>query len=114
MQDTFWFHDPRSELEKDKKKLAKIKPFEAPKFNIPKSGNSDFDFDLGEEGGVAVEDGTDAAAGTEESLNDFVVNSGEINENPDVNIFKLISNRYLISYPKLLNEKKKTAPAVSK
>ncbi len=76
---------------------------------MPGRSESDFDFDLDDEGGIDEngdfgEDGTSARA--EEDLGEFVVDSGEIVENEDVNIFKLISNRYLLSYPVLLEEKK--------
>jgi hypothetical protein len=97
-----------NDLKKFKKKTAyKRKAF--PKFNMPTAPKSDFDFDLGGEGGTTIEDeGTTVKTGKgEENLSEFVVNSGEINEDENVNIFKLISNRYLMSYPVLLNEKKK-------
>lgn len=78
-----------------------------PKFNIPKSDT--FDFDMGDDtavGGTTIDESGETAAG-EENLADFQLNTeDEINENEDVNIFKLISNRYLQSYPVLLEEQK--------
>lgn len=80
-----------------------------PSFNMPSRSESDFDFDLDDEGGVGEsgefgQEGSSARG--EEELGEFIVDSGEIVENEDVNIFKLISNRYLLSYPVLLEEKK--------
>ncbi len=85
-----------------KTKLAKI-----PKFDLPKSNIPSFDLDLGDEGGITDEEiGTEVTAtNKEEDLANFTVDAGEVNENQSVNIFKLISNRYLLNYPKLLEEK---------
>jgi hypothetical protein len=75
-----------------------------PSFKMPKAQK--FDFDLGDSDIDSYDDGTSSkvAAKGEEDLSNFQVNNGEINENSDVNIFKLISNRYLRSYPILLEE----------
>jgi hypothetical protein len=93
----------------EKKKNTAYKPNTFPKFEMPTTPSNDFDFDLGGEGGTTIDDeGATAKTGkAEEDLSEFVVNSGEINEDENVNIFKLISNRYLMSYPVLLNEKKR-------
>jgi hypothetical protein len=92
-----------------KKKENKVSSRHIPTFKMPTAQKNDFDFDLGGEGGTTIDDeGKTANTGkAEEDLSQFVVNSGEINEDENVNIFKLISNRYLRSYPTLLNEKKK-------
>jgi hypothetical protein len=69
----------------------------------------DFDLDFGDEdaGGVANADGTAAdAAGTKgpEKLEDFVLKHDDINKRSEVPIWKILSNRYILSYPKILEE----------
>ncbi|MAX65552.1 MAG: hypothetical protein QF441_13755 [Bacteriovoracaceae bacterium] len=98
------------ELKKVEKKEDKKKTVTSlPKFKMPtapKTSGFDFDFDSSQEGGIKVVDsGEDSDIAKEKNLDEFIVNSGEVNENSNVNIFKLISNRYLLSYPKLLEEK---------
>ena len=69
----------------------------------------DFDLDFGDEdaGGVANADGTAAdSAGTKgpEKLEDFVLKHDDINKRSEVPIWKILSNRYILSYPKILEE----------
>jgi hypothetical protein len=40
------------------------------------------------------------------SMSDFEINHDDINKKKDVSIFKLLSNRYILRYPKLMEEKK--------
>lgn len=88
----------------DKGKVTKS-GLQVPKFNLPNSKKSDFDFDVGDSGkAVKIEDSDKVEKG-EEDLANFQLDGEEINENENVDIFKLISNRYLLSYPKLLDEK---------
>ena len=73
-----------------------------PTFDIPSSQSFDFDDSEVDE----FSDGTDVTSDkSSQDLSNFQVNNGEVNENSDVNIFKLISNRYLRSYPVLLEER---------
>ncbi len=76
---------------------------------IPQTGASSteegaLDLGLGEDG--ALTEGADLSADmkAEEKLSDFNVNESDITNKPDVSLFKLLSNRYLLSYPKVLNE----------
>ncbi|MBT4790779.1 MAG: hypothetical protein HON90_04345, partial [Halobacteriovoraceae bacterium] len=96
-------------LKKKQAKLAKIKPINIPKFESAGIASGAGDFDFGMDDGVAGSDapiieGGEAKAG--EKLEEFVIDAGEINDNQHVNIFKLISNRYLHSYSTLLDEAK--------
>jgi hypothetical protein len=97
-----------SKLNIEKLKIEKNtnvgKKVSIPSFEMPKAQK--FDFDLGDSDTDSYDDGSssEVAGKAEEDLSDFQVNNGEINENSDVNIFKLISNRYLRSYPILLEE----------
>lgn len=50
--------------------------------------------------------GFDLDSGETNELSDFVVENEDINSDKDKNIFKLISHRYLLNYPVLLEEKK--------
>ena len=83
---------------------AKVSSFKAPSFSMPSSNKGAFDFDVDSGDGVQVQD-VEKPAGEEQSLQEFVVNTEEINENENVDIFKLISNRHLIYYPVLLERK---------
>lgn len=97
------------DLEKLKKeqKAAGLdyKPIKAPKFNLPKAGSNPYDFDVDDVGDAVVVEEEAAPAAEEGDLADFEVPEQEINEREDVNIFKLLSNRYLNKYPTLLEEK---------
>ncbi len=66
-----------------------------------------FDLDFGD---TSVDDGTKAASGKskkkEGRLDDYVVKHNDINKRKDVSIFKILSNRYILSYPKVLEEVK--------
>ena len=58
-------------------------------------------------GGVSNADGTGAdAAGAKkpEKLDDFVLQHDDINKRKEVPIWKILSNRYILSYPKILDE----------
>ncbi len=91
-----------------KKKAAEYQPqnFKAKDFQGG-TAKSDFDFDVsGGEGGTSIAEGESATGSdTGQALEDFVLDDAGINEKPHVNIFKLISNRYFIKYPALLNER---------
>lgn len=51
-----------------------------------------------------IEHGISELEGKEKNLDSFVLNYNDINKKPGVSIFKLLSNRYLIQYPKLLEK----------
>lgn len=93
-------------LKKERQKKISSAKFEVSEFKVPKEKKApSFDFDVDEMSeGIAIEDGAKDESKAEE-LADFDLGVEEINENENVSIFKLISNRYLISYPKLLDEK---------
>lgn len=75
----------------------------------PSAGSFDLDL-LGDDmGGEGMADATGDAAGetaakAEENLNDFEINHDDINKKTEVSIFKILSNRYILSYPKVLEE----------
>ena len=74
-----------------------------PNFKMPDvpSGGSDFDF--GSDDSFENADVQNGGS-RDQSLSDFVVDNGDIVEKPEANIFQLINNRYLRSYPVLLEE----------
>lgn len=75
----------------------------------PSAGGFDLDL-LGDDmGGEGMADATGDAAGetaakAEENLNDFEIKYDDINKKTEVSIFKILSNRYILSYPKVLEE----------
>ena len=75
--------------------------------SAPVAAMPSFDLDFGDEGEVAV--GSDAigaakSAKKTEKLGDFVMKHNDINKRKDISIFKILSNRYILSYPKVLEE----------
>jgi hypothetical protein len=75
--------------------------------SAPVAAIPSFDLDFGDEGEVAV--GSDAigaakSAKKTEKLGDFVMKHNDINKRKDISIFKILSNRYILSYPKVLEE----------
>jgi hypothetical protein len=67
-----------------------------------------FDLDFGDEAEVAG-GGSDAIGAAKsdkktEKLGDFVMKHNDINKRKDISIFKILSNRYILSYPKVLEE----------
>lgn len=82
----------------------------APAIKSPTSASGSSGFDFGDQDGFGTQP-TSSGASKPQSLDEFVVNTGEVADKPEANIFKLISNRYLRSYPILLEEVElKTAP----
>lgn len=93
------------ETKDDAPVVTKSTPFDF-NFSPPKSKKTEsLDFSFGDEGGVVSEEERDVAK-AEEDLGDFVLQHDDINKRKDVSIFKILSNRYLLSYPKVLEEKK--------
>ena len=95
-------------LEETAKKLAKsrgakfkFKPLAMPKFdtNLGGIGNS----------GSGFSD-SDMESTRQNVMSNLDMNQESISENKDGDIFKMITNRYLINYPTMLNEKKKDSP----
>ena len=86
-------------------KVAANKPvYTTPSFDMPKA--PDFNFDMGSDSSSSTDvmaDANEPAA----DMADFEYKREDINQRSDVNLFKLISNRYLRSYPVLLKEDKK-------
>lgn len=94
---------------KEKKKVAKAKipTFKTPAVNIPSFG-SDFDTDdYNAKDGTPDKPSSLSNAKAEEKLDSFEVEHNDINDNPGVSIFKLISNRYLKSYSTFIEVRKK-------
>jgi len=91
-------------VDKDKKSSNKSAIAAIPKFNMPSKSGNGFDFDLDDESGGSEILDTELPKGEEESLADFKLNENDIIDKPEANIFKVISNRYLRSYPVLLEE----------
>ena len=62
--------------------------------------------------GLLVGDSAEASAGgpAPESLDNFVVNESDVQKNPEVSIFKQLSNRYFLNLPKILERKKVEEP----
>jgi hypothetical protein len=65
----------------------------------------DPDLSLGT-GDMPVEETASAAAGPEQSLNDFETNEQDISKKSDVSLFKQLSNRYILNYTKIFDRKK--------
>lgn len=89
--------------EQSDKSSGKVAAYTPPKFDTPKTDN--FKFDLGGDSGTIVDHEQRSGALQEGELSDFQVNAADVNERTDANIFKIISNRYLKSYPVLLEER---------
>lgn len=70
--------------------------------SIPKRKGLNLSFDDEDEDS----EGLDLEYGEDDELNGFVVSNEDITQDKNKNIFKLISHRYLMAYPSLLNEKK--------
>ena len=70
------------------------------------SGKDLFDFGDDEFGSSPLDDAMTAGDKPQENLEDFVMNENDITSKPDVNLFQVLSNRYLLSYPKVLEEEK--------
>ncbi len=87
---------------KENKTASKVSTFTPPQFVVPKT--NDFNFDIGGSNNTGAN--MAAGNGSGNSLDDFQVNAGDVNQKADVSIFRIISNRYLKSYPVLLEEKK--------
>ena len=81
----------------------------------PAAGGFNLDL-LGDDfGDDSASGGDGSAAGAtatkaEENLNDFEINHDDINKKKEVSIFKILSNRYILSYPKVLEEEVVGAP----
>lgn len=72
-----------------------------------KAPSFDLDFGDDEAGGIVNADGTAvSAAGAKgpEKLEDFVIQHDDINKRKEIPIWKILSNRYILSYPKILDE----------
>jgi hypothetical protein len=76
----------------------------------PLAKTPNLDLDFGDEaGGVKNMDEASEGAVTakgEEKLEDFVLNHDDIDKRSEVPIWKILSNRYILSYPKILEEEK--------
>jgi hypothetical protein len=94
----------KSADKKDKEKKATgITGMPAVVGSVPTPGGSN-DFDFGGENDSLLNDlSSDKEA---ISMSDFELKHDDINKKKDVSIFKLLSNRYILRYPKLMNEKK--------
>jgi hypothetical protein len=91
-------------------KGSKVSTFNPKSFSMPKlpgagggDGGFDLDFDDDEEGGVE-EVGEATSEKGEQNLADFELKQNDIVKKPEVSIFKVLSNRYILSYPKILEE----------
>lgn len=76
----------------------------------PVASTPSLDLDFGD-GELAEEsqknsDFTAESTKKEEKLDDFVIQHDDISNKKDVSIFKILSNRYILSYPKVLEEEK--------
>jgi hypothetical protein len=73
----------------------------------PAASAPGFDFDYGDTGGVTTDNteiGAQKSAKKAQKLGDFVMKHNDISKRKDVSIFKILSNRYILSYPKVLEE----------
>ncbi len=85
--------------------LIKVNPYKkGSSMRGANSGKEQFDFGLGDSGS-SDDENREVAVNNEKSLDDFVLNHNDINKRKDASIFKILSNRYLLSYPKVLEEK---------
>ena len=83
--------------------VTKTNPYGKSGHQSARNTNEEYDFNLS--GAEDVKDKRELAVNSEKSLDDFVINHDDINKRKDVSIFKILSNRYLLSYPKVLEEK---------
>lgn len=79
-------------------KIANVPNFQSPSFG---GGSPAFDYGDSDNFGNSADQNS---IGKAQSLDEFVVNTGEVVDKPEANIFNLISNRYIKSYPILLEE----------
>lgn len=92
--------------EKTKSALTETKVAAVRKAGPPKKEGEDLDFEFDED----VEKVEEELNKLEEDLSNYQVEESAIIDKPDVSIFKVISNRYLMSYPVLLEENNKKKP----
>jgi hypothetical protein len=98
------------EPKKEEKGEAQVSMGKVPEFNIPQA---DFNFDMGDQDMGQPKTGLGAVKKGEKgekNLKDFVVQHDDINKKKEVSIFKILSNRYILSYPKIIPEKKRSKP----
>jgi hypothetical protein len=109
------------QLKKGSKELDKLKQDKGeanvtagkvPQINIPQGNGLDFslpEFDAGKKsnvfGGLPGKDNRPL-----EDLGEFKMKHNDINKDKDVSLFKILSNRYILSYPKVIPEKKTKVP----
>jgi hypothetical protein len=92
-----------TEKKDDKKKDSAVTGVPAVVGSIPTpGGGNDFDFGSGDDS--LLDDLS--SEGEAVSMSDFELKHDDINKKKDVSIFKLLSNRYLLTYPKFMKEKK--------
>jgi hypothetical protein len=92
-----------NDLEEKAKAAPKTAAVSIPNITPPPASSDDFDLDFGEdEEDVSVDE--IAEAKEEQNLGDFELDQNDIVKKPEVSIFKILSNRYILSYPKVLEE----------
>lgn len=80
-----------------------------PNYQTPSYGGGSSEFDFGDSESSNQDSATTESGA--QSLDEFVVNTGDVADKPEANLFQLISNRYLRSYPVLLDEVDPKEPA---
>lgn len=91
--------------DKDEKKKEGTYQANTPSYGIPKIGGGEVDYDSGFSfGDEGEEELAGASSGAEQKLDDYVLEHDDINKRKDVSIFKILSHRYLQSYPKVLEK----------
>lgn len=75
------------------------------------TGGSDLDLDFGDDDMSSANGGVVSSSASKkkhsQDLRDYEVGMNDINQRKEVPIWKIISNRYILSYPKILEEDKK-------
>ncbi len=94
-----------TEKSSESKNSEKVASINIPKPTTPKAGGS---IDLGFDSDDSLVDDALADDGKKDtiSIDEYIVKQDTISKKKDVSIFKILSKRYLISYPKVLEEKK--------
>lgn len=99
--------DTSKDLIKEGKGEGQMRAGFAPKLDVK---TPEFDFNM-DDPNVDINDemnlGLQDEKGKEKNLKNFVIKHNDINKNKGASIFKILSNRYILSYPKIIPEKKK-------
>lgn len=90
-----------------KKQAGQVPSFSSGKdINLNQNTNGLDSLDFEDEDTALADSAIDEAIAKEENLEDFKVDHNDINKKKEVSLFRILSNRYLLSYDKVLKQKK--------